>query len=48
MKSSEIIARARSLADIANSKFITNSDEENALFEAYKDVYSKITDSSDD
>ena len=48
MYSSEIIARARSLADIENSKFITNTDEENALFEAYKDVYSKITDSSDD
>lgn len=48
MYSSEIIARARSLADIQNSKFITNTDEENALFEAYKDVYSKITDSSDD
>lgn len=48
MTSSEIIKRARSLADIPNSLYITHDDEKSSLFESYKDIYSKITDSSDD
>ena len=48
MKTSEIISRARSLADIPNSKFIDNNDENQSLWESYKDIYSKLTDSSDD
>lgn len=48
MKSSEIILRARSLADIPNSKYINNNDEQESLWESYKDVYTKLTDSSDD
>ena len=48
MTSSQLIKRARSLADIPNSLYITHEDEKNSLFEAYKDIYSKITSSSDD
>lgn len=48
MNSTEIIKRARSLADLTNSNFITWDDEVSSLWESWKDIYSKITDSSDD
>lgn len=48
MLASRLIQRARSLSDTPNSLFISNSDEKNSLWESWKDVYSKITDSSDD
>lgn len=48
MTAQEIIKRARSIADVPNSKYITYDDEKNSLFESYKDMYAKITDSSDD
>ena len=48
MLASQIIARARSLSDTPNSLFISNTDEINSLWEAYKDLYAHITDSSDD
>jgi len=48
MKASEIVLRARSLADIPHSNFISHDDEMQSLAEGYKDIYSSITDSSDD
>ncbi len=48
MNSLEIIKRARSLADLTNSDFISWEDEVSSLWESWKDIYSKITDSSDD
>ena len=48
MLASKLIQRARSLSDTPNSLFISNSDEINSLQESWKDVYSKITESSDD
>jgi len=48
MNSREIVLRARSLADLVNSDFITIDDEVSSLWESWKDIYSKITDSSDD
>lgn len=48
MNSLDIIKRARSLADLTNSDFISWDDEVNSLWESWKDIYSKITDSSDD
>lgn len=48
MLASEIIKRARSLSDTPNSQFISYDDELESLWESYKDIYSKITDSSDD
>lgn len=45
---SSIINRARGLADIVKSKFVTYNDFMNSLNESYKDVYETITDSSDD
>lgn len=48
MLASDIVKRARSLSDTPNSQFISTDDEQNSLWEAWKDIYSKITDSSDD
>jgi len=48
MTASQLIKRARSLADVPNSLFISHDDEVNSLTESWKDIYSKITDSSDD
>jgi hypothetical protein len=48
MLASEIVKRARSLADVPNSQFISYSDELESMWESYKDIYSKITDTSDD
>ena len=48
MTASKLIARARSLSDTPNSLFISHDDEVNGLYESWKDIYSKITDSSDD
>ena len=48
MLASEIIRRARSLADIANSDYISHEDETESLYESYKDVYSEILNQSDD
>lgn len=48
MKSSEIIKRARSLCDISTASYISNSDELNSLHESWKDIYEKISESSDD
>jgi len=48
MLATDIIKRARSLSDTPNSLFISTSDEQQSLYESWKDIYSKITDSSDD
>jgi len=48
MTASQLIKRARSLADVPNSLFVTHNDEVNSLSESWKDIYAKITDSSDD
>jgi hypothetical protein len=48
MTASQLIKRARSLADVPNSLFVTHDDEVNSLSESWKDIYAKITDSSDD
>lgn len=48
MLASDLVKRARSLSDTPNSLFISNTDEIESLYEAYKDIYSKLTDSSDD
>lgn len=48
MLASDIIKRARSIADVPNSQFISYSDELESMWESYKDIYSKITDTSDD
>jgi len=48
MYASEIVKRARSLADIPNSQYINREDEINSLWESYKDIYATILDSSDD
>lgn len=45
---SQLIARAFSLADLVNSKFISYSDRMNSLNEAWKDVYNFLTDRNDD
>lgn len=37
-----------SRADLQNSQFITYQDQQNSLFEAYKDLYSDITKNDDD
>ena len=48
MTASQLIKRARSLSDTPNSLFISHEDEVNSLHESWKDIYSQITDSSDD
>jgi hypothetical protein len=48
MTARDIVKRARSLSDTPNSQFISYSDELESLWESYKDIYNKITDSSDD
>lgn len=47
-KASQIVERARSVSDLPASKFISHIDELNSLNEAWKDIYSKLTDSDDD
>lgn len=46
--SSSLIERARSLADLANVKFITYDDELQSLNESYRDVYNWLTNANDD
>ncbi len=48
MTASQIIARARSIADIPFAKYIDHSDELRSINESYRDVYSKLTDNDDD
>jgi hypothetical protein len=48
MKASELNKRARSLADLPNSEFITYDDEKNSLNEAWRNIYAHITDNDDD
>jgi len=48
MLASEIISRARSLADLQSSKAISYNDEKNSINEAYKLVYNKLSESNDD
>lgn len=45
---SALIERARSLADLVNSKFITYSDEYSSLNESYRDIYSWLCNNDDD
>jgi len=45
---SGLIAQARSIADLQNSKFVTLDDEVNLLNESYRDVYNRYTESSGD
>jgi hypothetical protein len=46
--SSSLIARARSLADLPNTTFISYDDEVNSLNEAYRQGYTKLTENNDD
>lgn len=48
MKASEIVARARSLADIPNSDFISYADQVESLNEGYRDIYSTLVENDDD
>ena len=43
-----LIDYARSVADLQNTKFITYQDENNLLNEAYRDIYSRYTESDGD
>ncbi|MFA5377262.1 MAG: hypothetical protein WC455_16045 [Dehalococcoidia bacterium] len=45
---SQIIARARSLADLPNSKFISNDDESDSINESWRDLYAKLLENDDD
>lgn len=45
---SSLVARALSLADLVNSKFISYDDLMNSLNEAWKDVYNFLTERNDD
>lgn len=45
---SALIERARSLADLANSKFINYDDEVSSLNESYRDIYSWLCNNDDD
>jgi hypothetical protein len=45
---SELIRRARSLADLQNTQFISHSDEIDLINEAYRDIYSRYTESDGD
>ena len=47
-KASQIVSRARSVSDLPASKFISHTDELDSLNEAWKDIYSKLTDNDDD
>jgi hypothetical protein len=42
---SELIAEARSIADLQNSKFVSYADEMRAVNEAYRDLYNRYTES---
>ncbi len=46
--STSLIARARSLADLPNTTFITHDDEINSLNEAYRSGYTILTENNDD
>ena len=48
MTASEIIARARSLADLGNTKFIDHTFELNSLNESWKDIYSVLLENDND
>lgn len=48
MLASNIIERARSLADLQNSRAISWADEKNSINESYKLVYNKLSESDDD
>jgi hypothetical protein len=48
MKASEILDRARALADLENAQFITPTDEMNSLNEEWKDIYSALTETDFD
>jgi len=48
MFASEIIARAKGLADLQSTDFITYNDKISSLREGYRDIYAEITESSDD
>src|SRR5512134_228763 len=43
-----LVDQARSIADLQNSKNITYADEVNLLNEAYREMYSRYTESSGD
>jgi hypothetical protein len=45
---SQIIKRARSIADLPNSKFISSDDESDSINESWRDIYAKLIDSDDD
>jgi len=45
---SELIAYARSIADLQNTKFISETDELVLINEAYRDIYSRYTESDGD
>jgi hypothetical protein len=47
-RASDIISRARSIADLPNTDYISHYDEIHSLNEAWKDVYSALKDSDDD
>lgn len=46
--STSLIARARSLADLPNTDFISYYDEVNSLNEAYRSAYTLLTENNDD
>jgi len=48
MAASTLINRAKTLADIVQSTFVTYNDLYNGLNESYRDLYELLTDSSDD
>lgn len=45
---SKLVDRARSLADLTNSKFISYQDELSSVNEAYRDIYNWMTNNDDD
>ena len=47
-KASQVIARARSLSDLPQSKFISHSDELDSLNDSWRDKYQRLIDSADD
>ena len=46
MYASELVKRARSLANIPKAQYIDHEDEVESLYESYKDLYTKFTDAA--
>ncbi len=48
MLASDLVIRAREVADLPNSKFVTHNMELNSLNESWKDIYAALVENDDD